>query len=91
MRFEWDEAKRRLNIHKHGIDFIGLERVFASETLTLLDDRYDYGETRLLTLGLLRGEVVAISHTETDEIVRIISVRKALKYEEITYFKEIRN
>jgi uncharacterized DUF497 family protein len=91
MRFEWDEAKRRSNIKRHGIDFCDVERVLVGETVTLLDDRYNYGETRFLTLGLLMGSVVAISHTETDEIIRIISARRALKDEEITYFKEIRD
>jgi uncharacterized DUF497 family protein len=91
MRFEWVEAKRQSNIRKHGIDFAELEKVFAGETLTLLDDRYAYGETRFLTLGLVMGRVIAISHTETDEVIRIISARNALRDEEITYFKEFKN
>ena len=91
MRFEWDEAKRRSNIKQHGIDFLDVVKVFDVETLTLVDDRYEYGETRFLTLGLLNGIVFAISHTETDEVIRIISARKAQKDEEITYFKEIRD
>jgi uncharacterized DUF497 family protein len=40
---------------------------------------------------LLQGHVVVIAHTETDEVIRIISVRKATKHEEIRYFKEIAN
>jgi uncharacterized protein len=55
MRFEWDEAKRRSNIRQHGIDFVDVDEVFAGETITFLDDRYDYGETRFLTFGLLWG------------------------------------
>ena len=43
----------------------------------------------MITLGLLDGRVVVIVHTETDEVIRIISVRKASKNEEISYFKEI--
>ncbi|OLE53391.1 MAG: hypothetical protein AUG51_13240 [Acidobacteria bacterium 13_1_20CM_3_53_8] len=89
MEFEWDEAKRRLNLHNHGIDFVGIEQVFQRETVTILDDRFDYGEERFVTFGLLNGRVVAIAHTETDEVIRIISVRKATKYEESSYFKEI--
>ena len=89
MLFEWDEAKRRSNIRKHGIDFIGIEGVFAGTTVTMLDDRYDYGEPRFVTLGLLKGRVVVIAHTETAEVIRIISVRKATKNEEANYFKEI--
>jgi uncharacterized DUF497 family protein len=89
MLYEWDEAKRRSNIQKHGIDFIGIERVFSGTTVTILDDRFDYGESRFITLGLLSGRLVVIAHTETSEVIRIISVRKATKNEEASYFKEI--
>ena len=89
MRYEWDEAKRRSNIQRHGFDFIGIETAFAGETVTILDDRFEYGETRFVTLGMLRGRMVVIAHTETDEVIRIISVRKATKNEEISYFKKI--
>lgn len=91
MRFEWDETKRRSNIQRHGIDFSDMATVFVGETATVLDDRYDYGETRFLTLGLLRGKVIAVSHTDTDKVIRIISARRALRDEEITYFKQIRD
>lgn len=89
MRYEWDEAKRQSNIQKHGIDFAGIEKVFAGITVTIPDDRFDYGESRFITAGLLGGDVVVIAHTETGEVIRIISVRKATKNEEIGYFKEI--
>ncbi len=89
MQYEWDEAKRFANIQKHGIDFVGIEKVFAGATLTILDDRFDYGESRFVTLGLLSGRVVVIAHTETPDVIRIISVRKATKNEEAGYFKEI--
>jgi len=88
MRYEWDEAKRESNIQKHGIDFFGIERVFAGETVTILDDRFDYDESRFITAGVLSGRVVVIAHTESDEVIRIISVRKATKNEEASYFKE---
>ena len=89
MRYEWDETKRQSNIQKHGIDFVGIERVFAGKTVTILDDRFDYGETRFVTVGLLSGRVVAIAHTITERVIRIISVRKATKNEETNYFKEV--
>jgi len=89
VRYEWDDAKRRFNIQRHGIDLVGIETVFAGKTVTMLDDKFDYGESRFVTLGLLSGRVVVIAHTETDEVIRIISVRKATKNEEIGYFKEI--
>lgn len=91
MRVEWDEEKRAANLKKHGIDFADVENIFADEVYTIVDDRFDYGEIRYLSLGLLFGEVVAISHTETDEIIRFISARKAEKHEQETYFREIRD
>ncbi len=89
MRFEWDEAKWRANLKLHGIDFAVVEKVLDGATFTVLDDRFDYAEMRLQTFGLLRDEVVAITHTETDELIRVISVRKATKHEEESYFKEV--
>lgn len=89
MEFAWDEAKRLSNLRKHGIDFIGIEAVFADTTVTVSDDCFDYGEDRFVTFGLLDGRVVAVTHTETDEVIRIISVRKATRYEESSYFKKI--
>lgn len=89
MEFEWDEEKRLSNIEKHGLDFIGIENVFEGETATILDNRFDYGEERFVTFGFFEGRVVAITHTETDEMIRIIGVRKATKNEEENYFKQI--
>jgi uncharacterized DUF497 family protein len=89
MRFEWDEAKRLANIKRHGFDFLAVEKVFLSAAFTFLDDRFEYGEKRFLTLGMLDGRVVAVAHTETDEIARIISFRKASKNEENVYYQEI--
>lgn len=91
MRFEWDEAKRRFNINRHGFDFEDGEKIFAGETVTNLDDRFNYGETRFLTLGLLRGRVVAVAYTQGEEVIRLISLRKASKNEQKIYWQEIRD
>jgi hypothetical protein len=89
MKFEWDTTKRNSNIEKHGIDFIDAPMVFAGYTLTIEDDRYDYGEERFVTFGILDSRVVAVVHTETDNSIRIISIRKATKHEEKEYFSQI--
>jgi len=91
IRAEWDESKRRINLRCHGIDFADLEELFNSETYTQIDDRFDYGELRYLTLGLVHGRVLAVSHTENDEVIRVISARKAEKHEEEIYFTQIRD
>jgi uncharacterized protein len=54
----WDEAKRRINIRKHGIDLAELESVFDNPMLTVEDARSAYGELRLQSLGMWRGRVV---------------------------------
>jgi len=87
VKFEWDEKKRKENLARHGIDFADLAPLFSGLTITVLDDRYDYGEFRFITLGLLNGIVMTVAHTETDEVIRIISARKATRYEEESYFK----
>ena len=89
MRIGWDEAKRRTNLRKHGLDFADAEAVFAGITYTMEDRRFDYGERRFITLGLLRDMVVVIAHTETPREVRIISMRKATKHEQTLYFENI--
>lgn len=89
MEFEWDEAKRSINLEKHGIDFIDVPNVFDGDTLTIEDARYDYGEQRFITFGLLQGRIIAIVHTETDDLIRLISARKATSYERQIYFEQI--
>jgi uncharacterized DUF497 family protein len=89
--FDWDERKRLINIQRHGIDFADVYRVFELDRYLFPDDRFDYGEQRWVSLGLLFGEVVAVTHTETDDVIRYISVRKAEKDEQEIYFKNIRD
>jgi hypothetical protein len=87
MKFTWDEKKRKANLAKHGMDFKDTEAVFGGLTFTFEDDRFDYGEQRFITLGMLKGVVVVIAHTERNEVIRIISMRKATKHEQEIYFQ----
>ena len=57
------------------------------DMLNSLDDREDYGEERFVTFGLLDGRVVAVVHTETEDTIRVISIRKAKKREQISTSK----
>ena len=92
---EWDEGKHAANLAKHGVDFADLLELFEDETATEPDERFQYEEDRLLTLGILNGRVIAVAHTETevgsDISIRIISARKAEKHEQEHYFKKIRD
>jgi uncharacterized protein len=85
MRYEWDEAKNSSNFSKHGLRFEDAEQVFAGPCVSFEDDRFDYGEERLVTLGLLAGRLVVIAHAPRDEGTRIISMRKGNRREQEIY------
>jgi hypothetical protein len=89
MRFLWDEAKRRANLRKHGLDFVDAEALFSGITLTAEDLRFEYQEQRFVTLGLLGGTVVVIAHLEGPGWIRVISMRKATRREQILFFENV--
>ena len=89
MRFTWDEAKRKVNLKEHGLDFVDAESVFTGPTYTFEDDRFNYGERRFSTLGLLKGVPVSIVHTESTDAIRVISFRKATTHETEIFFSKV--
>ena len=90
MRYTHDAAKRAANIKKHGYDFEDVPMVIESTvTVTFEDRRFDYDENRFVTLGMLRGEVVMVVTAETDEEIRVISMRKADQNEQKIYFANL--
>jgi len=89
MKYEWDEAKDRKNVAKHGLSFEDAPQVFSGPCVTFEDDRCDYGEERLITLGLLAGRLVVIAHSPRDEGTRIISMRKGNRREQKIYQKRL--
>ena len=92
MRYEWDETKRRINLQQHGIDFADIPNLFIGEIVVLEDDRYDYGESRFLAFGLLAGRLIAVAYTARGEdVIRLISARKANKHETDQYYAQITN
>jgi uncharacterized DUF497 family protein len=87
MKFTWDENKRQANLNKHQLDFADAEKVFLQPTDTIEDNRFDYGEQRWYTLGILDITVIVIAHTETEDEIHVISMRKAEKNEQAMYFR----
>jgi uncharacterized DUF497 family protein len=59
--------------------------IFGGATLTVEDDREDYGETRLITIGFLEGRMVVMIWTQRGSARRIISLRKANEREQKAY------
>ena len=92
MNFEWDDIKNQSNINKHGFDFADAHRIFDLPIFIDIDDREDYGEDRWVGIGLLDGRVIVVVYTEPDrETIRIISLRKALSYEQRHYEQYLKN
>jgi len=92
MRFEWDEAKSRRNLAKHKISFDSARLVFEDPHALSIQDRTVEGEERWQTLGMIGAEtVILVAHTYCEEagedIVRIISARKATRAERSIYEK----
>jgi len=86
--YEWDEAKNRSNLVKHGLDFADAEQVLTGPCVAFVDSRFDYGEERLITLGLLAGRVVIVAHAPRGDTTRIISMRKANRREQKIYYQK---
>jgi uncharacterized protein len=90
MRYTSDPRKKATNLKKHGYNFDDAPLVIESaRALTFEDRRFTYGEQRFVTLGLLRGVVVAIATTETEDEIRVISMRKAQRHEEEIYDRNV--
>jgi hypothetical protein len=86
MRYSFDAAKRVSNLGKHGLDLAEAPPVIESgQTVTFEDRRFDYGEERFVTLGPLRDTLVVIVTAETEDHIRIISMRKADRHEQSLY------
>jgi len=82
VNFEWDEQKNQENIRKHGLDFADAWEIFDAPMQTALDTRADYKEDRWTGIGFLGTRIVVVVFTQSSEdVVRIISLRKALNYE----------
>ena len=89
--FEWDEHKNSSNIEKHGIGFETASKIFDGPVLTKIDNRFDYGEVRKHSLGIVDGILIlAVIHTQRQNKTRIISARRANAEERMLYDEKIR-
>ena len=90
IRFEWDHAKAVINKRRHGVSFEDAKHTFADPHVVLVEDCEADGEMRYHAIGYAAGELLlTVVHTdrsdEEQEIIRIISARKANNYEQSTY------
>ncbi len=91
IQFEWDENKNLVNIKKHKISFEEAKSVFLDENARVISDpEHSETEERFIILGMtnkLKLLIVVHTYRENDEIIRIISARKATKYESKYYLE----
>ena len=85
MTIEFDEAKRAATLEARGLDMARAGEVLTGATLTVKDDRRDYGEERFITIGFLDDVMVVLVWTPRDGAYRIISMRKANERERTLY------
>jgi len=88
MQYEWDEVKNAQNIAKHGLDFCDAWQALEDPNrITFADNRKDYGEERLVTIGKVGEEIVSsVCHTDRKGVVRVVSFRKASRKERMAYY-----
>jgi len=77
VRITFDPVKRATTLEQRGLDFALAGLVFAELHMTRADDRHDYGEPRLISIGRLGSDIVVIVWTPRGDARRIISMRKA--------------
>ncbi len=89
MKFEWDASKNIANIRKHNIDFTDAVEIFQYPILTNIDTRENYEEERWIGIGQMQGRTIVVVYIEVlNDIIRLISARKATKREK-KYYEEI--
>ncbi len=85
MKIEFDPDKRAMTLEHRGLDRAQTGEIFDGATLTIADERKDYGEERFITIGRLRGRMVVVVWTARGVARRIISLRKANDREQALY------
>ena len=91
MTTTFDHAKRNWTLTHRGLDFaVDAERVFSGDTLTEVDDRFDYGEVRRVSAGFLNNRLVVIVWTWRGTDRHIISMRYCHEKEEKRWRKIFR-
>ena len=86
MTFEWDEEKNRINISKHGFSFQYAKKVFDDEMRIESDYYFRNGEFRYDVIGKINKILFVVCTDKKDDVIRIISARKATKEEEEVYY-----
>jgi len=89
MEVTFDPSKRAATLQHRGLDFADAGAVLAGVTVEYEDDRFDYGEMRNVSVGMLRGQVVVVVWADRAGVPHVISMRKATKGEADEYYERV--
>lgn len=90
MKITFHEPKRNATLEERNLDFADAPTIFAGPTLTMTDDRRDYGEERLQTYGFLKDRLVVVIWTQRQDSRHIISMRYCNDREREQFQKQLR-
>ena len=90
MNYVWDKRKGRGNVARHGSPSRDAIRIFEGPTLERVDDRFDYGETRIYAIGVVDGLEITLIYTDVSETERrVISAWRAERHERTAYWQSL--
>jgi uncharacterized DUF497 family protein len=89
LEFESDDEKAAANLRKHGVSFEFAAMAFRDPLgIEWTDDREGYGEVRTILLAMADGSILVVVYTERESRIRLISARRATRYEQDRYYRE---
>ena len=87
--FEWDDVKVAENVRNHAVSFAQAALAFRDRfAVEWIDLREEYGEERIILLGIVGNHVLNVVYTEREERIRIISARRATRNEQDIYYRQ---
>ena len=89
MEFEYDPEKAEQNFAKHGVDLLEGALIFENPTLEWLDARHDYGEDRIVAIGMADDQFLVVVYVKRGDVIRLISTRKGGRRDRKKYEKAI--
>ena len=90
MNYVWDRKKNLRNVRLHGIAFEDAVKIFEGPTLERIDDRFDYGETRVYAIGVTNGVEVTVIYADVSESERrMISAWRSERHERKAYWQSL--
>jgi uncharacterized protein len=90
MRFTWRSEKNRINVRHHGIAFQDAARIFDGPTVETVDERFDYGETRIYAIGLVNSLEITVIYTDRENGERhLISAWRSEPHERRYYWQNL--